>query len=146
MIPITQTIFNPDFTKGETGDCMAASIASVLELPLSSVPNFVAIGRTQHPDQPNPLTDSQSDWWYYLRDWLAPRGFMFFEFPADAHPAILSALGYHLIAGDSPRGDWKHVVVGYRGNVVHDPHPDRTGLRKIDFYGVFVALNPEVTG
>jgi hypothetical protein len=135
--PVMQTIFNGDVTNGDvTGDCMSASIASIFELPLAEVPNFSWLGRCANDP-------TKSDWWYLLRDWLAPRGFMYFDVPADgAHEDIVQALGYHLISGKSPRGDWTHTVVGKAGQIVHDPHPDGTGLRTVEMYGVFVALDP----
>jgi hypothetical protein len=36
---------------------------------------------------------------------------------------------YVAIYGDSPRGQGiSHIVISRRGRIVHDPHPDRTGI------------------
>lgn len=49
MIPVTQTIFADPLrgdghnADGEPGDCLRACVASILELPLSAVPNFVRV-------------------------------------------------------------------------------------------------------
>jgi len=140
MKPITQTILNGDVTNGEeTGNCFAACIASIFELPLEEVPNFSWIGRNKHPDSDSAPVLGSGDWWYYLRDWLAARGLMYFDMAIDGTPPdILRSLGYHVMTGKSPRGDWHHSVVGYRGEIVHDPHPDRSGLRSAELFGVFV--------
>ena len=53
-------------------------------------------------------------------------------------------LGYHLICGPSPRGGgMSHATVGRNGEIVHDPHPDGTGVVKVECFGLFVALNPD---
>lgn len=139
MKPVLQTITTVDPAKGIFGDCFRACIASILELPLDDVPHFVQIGLTPHPDDPQPLAEGNSDWWYYLRDWLRPRGLIYFDIPAgeDAPDALISALGYHTITGLSPRGDWQHVVVGRGGEIVHDPHPEGGGLRDRRLIGIF---------
>lgn len=140
MKPVTQTIFNADHTNGEeTGNCFASCIASIFELSLEEVPNFSWIGRQKHPESESEPLPGSSDWWYYLRDWLAPRGLMFLELTADgSHKDILRALGYHVLTGKSPRGDFYHSVVGRGGKIVHDPHPDRVGLRTVEYLGLFI--------
>jgi predicted subunit of tRNA(5-methylaminomethyl-2-thiouridylate) methyltransferase len=54
MKPVKQTIF------GLGGNCFAASIASILELPVEEVPNFMAI--------------ETADYWTPMREWLRQRG------------------------------------------------------------------------
>lgn len=144
MKPIMQTIFNADFAVGETGDCFSACVASIFELPLEGVPNFSHAGAKADAESP---TGWSSDWWYLLRDWLRQRGFVYIEFPVPGSDAdLLAALGWHIMVGKSPRGEWNHAVVGRHGVIEHDPHPDGTGLRSIDSFGIFVALDPAGVG
>jgi len=54
---------------------------------------------------------------------------------------------YVLAAGKSPRGDYRHVVVGKINQVdfelVHDPYPDGSGLEgKPLWIGLFISINP----
>lgn len=105
MRPVDQTEFGPG------GNCLSACIASVLEMPLEQVPNF---------------NHAAEDWAEALLAWCADRKLNLdfsTEFPAPA--------GRHVIlGGTSPRrqGRAGHAVVALDGVVVHDPHPDRTGI------------------
>jgi hypothetical protein len=36
-------------------------------------------------------------------------------------------------------------VVGFGGDIVHDPHPSRAGLTEIEAYTLFVAVDPAKT-
>lgn len=106
MKPVDQTLFGP-----ENGNCWAACIASILELPIDEVPNF-GIKKTWFPDTWN---------------WLLERGYASLYFgPGDARHVPYC---YHIVSGRSPRGDWGHAVVALGEKLVHDPHPDRTFLR-----------------
>ena len=136
MKPVKQTTFGDGSDGTESGNCMAAAIASILELPLEEVPNFC-----QH-----------KDWYQRLCDWLRPRGYAYLEMVVqedmrapdfDWTPYHVSTLGYHLIVGPAARG-LMHVVVGYAGRTVHDPHPSSAGLLEHHFIGVFVPMDPAV--
>lgn len=126
MKPVKQLIYNQG-TNG-VGDCLRACVASIMELPIETVPNFVEYekGNAEYlevlinflkPYSLKPLTLWFADW-NDEKNWIPP--------------------GYHMIYGYSERGI-KHAVVGYQGKVVFDPHPDETGLASIDSYTVFVA-------
>lgn len=114
MIPITQTKFYPD------GNCMDACIASILECPLESLPNYHGI-----------------DWFEVYNSWLADRGLKIdFRSPDESPPS-----GYHMASVCSPRGPWLHSVVILDGELVHDPSPDRhMGIGEIVRWDVLVAL------
>jgi hypothetical protein len=116
--PVDQTKTTPP-----DGDCVAACIASILELPLATVPNFV----------------QRESCWEDWNEWLIRRGLYLVSFsPKDWTPH-----GYHIIDGKSHTGDWNHVVVGLNGKMVHDPNPKRRGLRgDPEMYWVFVAVDP----
>lgn len=117
---VDQTIF----ADGK-GNCLAACVASILDLPIEAVPNF-----------------AESGYFDGLHQWLGERGLkgVSVRFP-DADAAARVYVGYSddliLMWGDSPRLDASgkrkgHAVVGvaygYGFRAIHDPHPSREGL------------------
>lgn len=115
MKPVHQTQFAvPD--EGEpgdpdtTGNCVAACVASILELDLADVPNFAA--------------KPPGEYWPGVVEWMTARGWM--PIVWDGH---FPYPGYYMVSGNSPRGDFKHLVVYRDGEMVHDPHPSGDGLR-----------------
>ncbi len=115
MIPVDQTILLPP-----SENCFAACVASILEHPLWTVPNF-CIG-------------DRSDWWRRLVDWIRDQDLWICGFSGrDDRPfdgAMLSGHGFAIASGPSPRGSWLHSVVVECDlwRIVHDPHPSRAGL------------------
>jgi uncharacterized Zn finger protein (UPF0148 family) len=107
---------------GENGTCFRASLASLLNLRESQVPDFPLANQDPGVDK-----------------FLARYGLRYEEFPIteDNDP-----VGYHFILGTSPRGG-EHAIVGKDGKPVWDPHPasDGTGqgLTKPERYGVLVS-------
>ncbi len=132
MRPVTQTSFyDPDAPPDkQRGNCLTAVVASLLELPIDAVPNFVQDHVDHDADEWN--------WWtrlhrfigehghemHYLRSKWGPTESVFPE-PVPGEP--------YTVSGISPRDPRIHHIVIYRdGEMVHDPHPDRTGLATID--------------
>lgn len=117
------------------GDCLRACVCSVLGLDPSGVPNFAEL-----------------DFFRGLNDWLKPKGLQFIWIAISHVPSLHGfyfgfAPEYLLVWGESPRpradGSRKqHIVVmksdGYGARIVHDPHPDRTGLECIHGFGFIV--------
>lgn len=123
MKPVHQTNFDP-----KIGNCMAACIASILELPIEIMPNF-------HNDD-----EAHDNTWYIdWQRWLEPYNIQLLTFQAggDWDPT-----GYSILAGQSPRGEWNHAVVALNGKVVHDPHPANTGVRDRREWTVFTVYDP----
>lgn len=121
MKRVDQTIFD-----AVNGNCLAACIASILEVELAEVPNFCE-GATTH-------------WLDRLAEWLAPRGLYPLCFTltgGDWRPQ-----GLHILAGKSPRGDWLHAVVARGRDVVHDPHPSRAGVLTHADVTLFITFDP----
>lgn len=130
MKPVDQTIFD-----NVRGNCMAACVAAILDLDLPDVPNFV--------ESSNHLSA--------LTSWLAKRGMAFQQYQLDRRrPVLWRIIGgpeYHLLAGPSPRGPWGHCVVGRKGEIVFDPHPDRRGLLSVTSATLFGPVgNSETFG
>lgn len=122
MTPVDQSILSGD-PLGRPGDCLRACVATILDLPLRSVPHFL------EPDV--------GGWWARFTSYMDGRGL-----------AVL-ALGEPLDGvlgignGRSPRGDHNHAVVTLGPEVAHDPHPTRRGLEgPIEDYLYFVVVDP----
>lgn len=113
MLPVHQTIFGD-----VNGNCLQAALASVLELSLEDVPNVIA----------------SESWWDDLRQWLRGRGMELLPQPA----AAPIPNGYYFWVGKGPRG-LDHIVVAHGTEMVHDPHPDGTGLVIIEAYWELVG-------
>lgn len=115
MKPVTQTHVGVDNPRA---NCLMASIASILEIPIDSLPDIY-----EHEQR-------NMHWYTVLRDALLPHRLVpvIYDQNVPAFPAIAPA-GYHIACGKSPRSEHDHAVVACDGLVVHDPHPSRSGLR-----------------
>lgn len=110
-------------TNDSPGNCLRAAIASVLEIDIDSIPKFEDMG-----DNP--------DWFVEFRKWSRESGYGI----VNVYPQSLPPSGYSLAVGLSPRHSYiytHHCVVTLNGEIVHDPHPDGTGLENIDRYWCF---------
>lgn len=139
MTPIDQTIFGGDNSNPMLrGNCMQAAFASLLNLPLDQVPHFVAHG---------------DEWRKTVDEWLTARGLWYLPVAVEllggaCWPRHLNTLC--LLSGDSPRGNFQHMVVGrirfdageWFAEMVHDPHPSRAGLVKVNFWDFILPLDP----
>jgi hypothetical protein len=127
MIPVDQTRFgDPD------GNCLAACLATLLELPLDEVPHFAGEG-----------------WQYRLAHWLGAHGLWALRF-APPQPSSLddaaawldeTVPGWCIVSGQAPRG-LLHATVWQGGELVHDPHPSRDGILDVEDVLVLVPLDP----
>ena len=145
MKPVDQTRFGIELPLSEApGNCWAACIASILELPLSEVPDEADFWKPG-------MNHRQSCRIYEpaVMLWLRDKGYILVEVPMKGvffrgeewnPPCILS--------GPSPRNnEVNHAVVGVGNKIVHDPHPSRAGLAVVEgkdwWYEFFVPLNPK---
>lgn len=152
MIPVTQTKVVVNNAKGEQvvrGNCYAAAIASIMELPITEVPNVECFFH---------IKDS-TFWAEVMHTFLESLGW---ELLTDGrykcfHPEIADkSLGneewlaecalelkgkYYLVSGMSPRGVM-HICIYQDGKLVHDPHPSRDGLLTLE---IFETLEKKVT-
>lgn len=115
MKPVMQTIFD-----SENGNCFSACLASILELPLESVPNFHAM--------------YDNGYMSHVVPWLADRGYSLIVIRAtnvNGPPVMIGTQGMYLIAGYSFSSivvQRKHAVVckvdssnPFGISIVHDP-------------------------
>lgn len=106
---VTQTILHDPDQPGRYGNCLQAAVASMMRLPLDEVPHF-----------------ANFVWWpQALRLWLRGRDLTMKGERTTEYPQRLA-----LVGGKSERGV-AHVVLGYEGRMVWDPHPSRSGLVSI---------------
>ena len=124
MKPVMQTLF---YDKDGIGNCFEACLASILEMDISEVPLF-----------------HEKDWFDSFYKWINERGFTFIGTmrPEDVNYYKDGIDGYFIVAGESPRGDHirgGHAVVFKDGVMVHDPHPDKTGILSIK-YGMMIEV------
>ena len=117
-----------DEAAGTHGDCNRACVATICQVDPETLPHPIA-------------SDGFWNGGYLraLREQLGVRiRHVDYDAEAIAHPDVTDEDGFPLprivmAAGPSPRGPWNHAVVWDRiaGRMVHDPHPDRTGLSEI---------------
>ena len=125
MIPVYQDKFlslDEEGNPQERGNCLQACVASVFELPLEKVPHFV----------------SYDNWWGMFTQWLEQYNITLVRSDVRAWDT------YYIRTGKSPRGDFYHAVVYHGMDMVHDPHPDGTGLDGDDDQSsyLFVVKDP----
>lgn len=138
MTPVDQTCFNavapgdPLPPIGDRGNCMQAAVASILNLTLDDVPNFIDHARDDDHELPE---DVPPAWFESLLGFLVSRGYSLVV-------TTVPLPGLGLMSGRSPRGPWTHLVVAEGPDVVHDPHPDRTGVTEPDSWWYLVPLDP----
>lgn len=121
---LDQTVFagEDDDPKVVTGNCVQASIASILALPLDEVPSFLGL--------------ESSDFWDALDGFLLSKGYELKMLPPCQH-----AKGLYLASGATTRGT-HHMVVMEGGVLKHDPHPSKQGLVSIDHGWFLLPLDP----
>jgi hypothetical protein len=134
MTPIEQTILTPP-----DGNCFAACVASILELPLETVPNY------KNPDGPH-----DHSWWFNWQRWLQPQNLALIGWPDPIAPDpdvcadILRGYSICTVRYEYPRGGVNHAVVCLNGEIVWNPHPLRD-TRKHDSvvdWIVFRVIDP----
>jgi hypothetical protein len=110
------------------GNCTEAALASILECPLSDVPDL-----RETPEE-------GMEWVVALNEWLVPTYGLCLVFFGSNWGDVPYPPGWVLFSGMGPRG-LGHMVVGFDGEVRHDPHPDVVGV-EIYGIGILVVLDP----
>ena len=154
MTPITQSKVVIKNAKNEVvvnGNCYAAAIASMLDLPITEVPNVEVFF---HVD---PYGKYSNYWLEVMDTWLESKGYELrtanefrvfhpeFEsrWPENADELRESLKDkYYLVTGDSIRG-FSHITIYQNGKLVHDPHPSRDGIIKITEFQTIVPAPPQ---
>ena len=136
MTPTQQTVF------GDKGNCFEACIASFFDMDIKDVPDFNAY-------------EEGGVWMRHLNNWLAPQGLVYFE-GRIPHTEIEEFFRdkdfYHIMIAPTMRSsEICHAVIGRKGKMLFDPHPDnvgiikeKNGLRFGVFVKTFVLINESV--
>lgn len=152
MTPVTQTKVVVRNTAGKIvvrGNCYAAAIASLLDLPITEVPN-VEVFFSFWPD-----SDACHE---VMNKWLLLNGYKIVDAPEFKifhddleFRSILIDQGdlltekeqlkgqYYLVSGPSPRG-FDHICIYQDGEMVHDPHPTREGILNLVWFEKLVKI------
>lgn len=119
MKPLRQPNFSVP-QRSEMGNCFATCVASILELPVIMVPLFMGKYNWKQSFHDWCLKQGYLDEWYYPEHRCIEHKIPYVPLPSDQ---------YSIMSGTSPRNAPKgHSVVAFNGEMVHDPHPDDTGL------------------
>lgn len=148
MRPTDQTrLYDPE-NRTPPGNCFAAAVATVLEIPLEQVPDEA---RDWRPGMPH--HQSWRKYWPRFINWLqCGHGLSFVDvhvgelLPLDPEELIEVTF---IASGPSPRdpeilhavvGTFERTAGGCAFRVLHDPHPSRAGLEgnEIKWVGLFV--------
>lgn len=112
---------------GVDGNCQSACIATITGIPLDAIPNFTKLGKTD-------LQRRQA-----MCEWLWAHGWGIVTFVASDTEIRRWYPGFVIAGGESARGIY-HGVVYKDGELWHDPHPDGTGLVKVEDCDVLYPL------
>lgn len=130
MKPVDQTRCNAGDSLTEApGNCWAACIASILEVPLDDLPDEATYWKPGQHQAKSYIPYEKA-----MFAWLRERGLLLVEIKL---PDVFFRGGewdvYCILAGPSPRNpEVTHAVVGQGTRIVHDPHPSRAGLLQIE--------------
>ena len=106
MKPIDQTILD-----NSKGNCWAACLASIFEVPLESIPGPSGVAEEFWPDYHAWLNARNATVVSLGRGEWIPDGFVIGSVMSPRFP------------------DSQHAVVIHNGKVVHDPHPSKASLK-----------------
>jgi hypothetical protein len=147
MVPVTQTKVVVKNSNGEyvvRGNCYAAAIASIMELPIEEVPNVeVFFHMSSDYWQEVMLIFINSKGWDLCSD---DRFKVFHDGTFGLDKGNRSQYleeckdKYYLVTGKSARGVL-HICVYKNGKLVHDPHPTKEGLLTEETFQVLEKNN-----
>lgn len=145
MIPVTQTKVVVKNSKDEfivRGNCYAACIASIMELPISEVPNvevFFHIDNGYWAEVMHTFLESKG--WELCTDDVYKRfhkDIFGYDFNGTDENGKIKYYyecvdKYYLVSGKSVRGV-HHTCIYRNGKLVHDPHPTKEGLLTLETF------------
>lgn len=145
MIPVVQTKVVVRNSKDEivvNGNCYAAAIASIMELPITEVPNvevFYHLNNGYYQEVMHTFLESKG--WELCSDdrykvfhpelhsqLRCPRDRDFDDWAADMRMILED--NYYFVSGPSARGV-SHITIYKAGEMVHDPHPTKDGILQL---------------
>ncbi len=143
MIPVTQTkvvVRNSNNDIIVNGNCYAAAIASMLEVPITEVPNIEMFFGTSFDHE------------WLMNAWLKEKHNVKIDFAEEYEifhvdfitneaPEVWALLenDFYFGIGPSSRGV-NHICIYKAGRLIHDPHPTREGLLRLERLEKIVPL------
>lgn len=105
-----------------------ACVASVLETPLEGLPELTR--------------ENDHEWQRIVHDACRRLGYALI---ACTNEPPIAPPGYSIAVGSAMRGALRehHAVVALDGDVVHDPHPTRTGIDDVEYWFLFLPIRRE---
>lgn len=149
MIPVTQNkvvVRNAADEIVVNGNCYAAAIASILEVPITEVPNVEVFYKWD-----TLFWDDIMNKWLSLMGYELVNGLEFIVFHEDiidkndySHINIEEEKErlkdkFYLVSGKSIRGVF-HICIYQNGKLVHDPHPTKDGLITLENFQEIIKL------
>jgi len=123
-------VFQTRYGEGK-GNCFQAALASVLELELEEVPDFVNV--------------YQDDWFKEVERWLYKKFRAVYVFVTYEdfleNFADLRASGTYYIQVGPNQNDVMHCVVAQHGEMVHNPNRTCKGLKEVKYCEFLAFLN-----
>jgi hypothetical protein len=120
--PMTGAIQQDSYKQADgSKNCMQCSVAYLLGLPTSDVPDFEQAG-------PNA--------WEQFYSFISDHGFT-----AEMFPPTVDIDGDYLASGYTTRGT-SHMVVMRGGELLHDPHPSNDGLKLVQVMWLIARKAP----
>jgi hypothetical protein len=150
MIPITQTKVVVKNSKGEIvvrGNCYAACIASLMEIPITEVPNvevFYHLDNGYHSEVMLTFLNSKGwdlcsdDRFKYFHQAFEDMNFGGRDNYAGCFDELKDKL--YLASGKSERGV-SHICIFKNGKLIHDPHPTKECLKTIEYFQTLEKIN-----
>ncbi len=105
-------------------NCTRAAVATLFGITLQDV-----------PDLPQNET-----WGDVLNEWLSRFGFQIINIHYPHNNPEFVPRGYCLVSGPAARG-FDHMVVYHNGELFHDPHSSRVGLKEEELIHLIVPLS-----
>lgn len=142
-----QTTFGAEVGSPDAGNCFQVCVATVLGLPVSAVPHF-------YRDNSTVETANRHIGSYLLKQQRMIAHYEWETVKLGRRDGWLPGSNDVLviISGKSPRGDFLHAVVGVLDSsqsegwrMLHDPHPDSTGIVGEPTGVEFITKFPKVT-
>jgi len=130
MIPVYQLI-----NSLSKGDCFRACVASILELPIEEVPNFMEDGEDKFND--------------HIVDWIKDRTFTirYVEINNDDdQKEFEQTTKDHYVIAIGQNAFCYHAVVWRNGKIVHDPNPNGRYFPFLEKPTAFVYFEHKGTG
>ena len=128
---------------GLGGNCFQACIASIFEMDLDDVPDFMNI---KDPSS-IPL------WYDPLNRWLYKYGLAYIELVLPAHALVQkwTFQGVHIkicksFNANAIENGYDHAVVGFQDTIIHDPDPSNQEKENTEYQvkkvGLFILVDP----